>query len=566
MQKTDIFVANLFLLPQSVFCMQKPCCFLFLFFTFLIMGQAAVAQDLEEQVIVISKEQKLELPEAARNLEKINVPPREQEITPQQYNFRDLKPGMNPVAIQPKARTMPEEPLDKLYGNYLRIGGGNYAHSYLEAIASQKRSKNTDYGLHLKHNAFGSGPVDNSGQSHNSLRAWGSQDRKKSIIGGQAYYQRERYNFYGYDQERFTDIDEDSIKQIFNQFGVALKLASNDDRSNLAYKTGLTYDYIGSELENSENSVGLNGMARYELSKDRHINADAELVYANFSDSANSIGRTLVQLTGTYELTFEKFKANLGGRVAVDNDTINSSGFHLYPVARVEYYLVPEKFTLLAGVDGRMQPRTYRSFVNENPFLVASPLLAHTNQKLNLYAGIAGTVTSGLTAKLKVASLQYENLPLYVNDFVDSSRFNVGYDTARVSVLESTLELAYQKSKVFQSGLSVTLSNYSMGAAEKPWHLPTFTAEIWGRYVHREKIGVGISIHHLSGIEALNPNTLEAEALDAITDVDLMLDYRFSKRISAFIEIDNILSQELPRYLYYPSRGLAVTGGVSFAF
>ena len=545
--------------------MQKRYCFLILLFA-LLSGRTTVAQDLEEQVIVVDKERKLELPEAARNLEKINVPPREQEITPQQYSFRDLRPGMNPVVIQPKARTMPEEPLDKLYGNYLRVGGGNYAHSYVEGIVSQKRSKDTDYGLQLKHNAFGSGPVDNSGQSHNSLRAWGSQDRKKSIIGGQAYYQRERYNFYGYDQERFTDIDEDSIKQIFNQFGVALRLASNDDRSNLTYKTGLTYDYISSELENAESSVGLNINTRYELAKDRHIHADAEIVYANFSDSANSVGRTLAQLTGTYELTFDKFKANLGGRVAVDNDTINSSGFHLYPMARIEYYLVPERFTLLAGIDGRMQPRTYRSFVNENPFLVASPLLAHTNQKLNLYAGVAGTITSGLTGRVKVASIQYENLPLYINGFTDSSRFNIAYDTARVSVFESTLELAYQKSKVFQSGLALTLNNYSMGAAEKPWHLPTFTAEVWGRYVHREKIGVGIKVHHLSGIEALDPNTFEARALDAITDVDLMFDYRFSKRISAFIEIDNILSQELPRYLYYPSRGLAAMGGVSFAF
>jgi len=59
---------------------------------------------------------------------------------------------------------------------------------------------------------------------------------------------------------------------------------------------------------------------------------------------------------------------------------------------------------------------------------------------------------------------------------------------------------------------------------------------------------------------------LKTIALDPALDLNAKVDYFLSKKISAFLKFNNLLSSNYQLYLYYPVRGFQVMGGVSWSF
>ena len=54
--------------------------------------------------------------------------------------------------------------------------------------------------------------------------------------------------------------------------------------------------------------------------------------------------------------------------------------------------------------------------------------------------------------------------------------------------------------------------------------------------------------------------------LGFILDINLGIEYKYTKRISAFLQFNNIASQQYYRWSDYPVLGLQVMGGVTFKF
>ena len=57
-----------------------------------------------------------------------------------------------------------------------------------------------------------------------------------------------------------------------------------------------------------------------------------------------------------------------------------------------------------------------------------------------------------------------------------------------------------------------------------------------------------------------------AKSLGFIADVNLGLEYRYNKRISAFLQLNNLASQRYMRWYNYPVQIFQVMGGVTFRF
>jgi outer membrane receptor protein involved in Fe transport len=54
--------------------------------------------------------------------------------------------------------------------------------------------------------------------------------------------------------------------------------------------------------------------------------------------------------------------------------------------------------------------------------------------------------------------------------------------------------------------------------------------------------------------------------LDPAFDLNVKTRYFISKQFSAFVALNNILSNKYPLYLGYPARGFQVLAGVSWSF
>ena len=61
-------------------------------------------------------------------------------------------------------------------------------------------------------------------------------------------------------------------------------------------------------------------------------------------------------------------------------------------------------------------------------------------------------------------------------------------------------------------------------------------------------------------------NNQLAKKLGFIADANLGVEYRYNKRISAFVNVNNLAAQRYKRWYNYPVQGLQVMGGVTFRF
>jgi hypothetical protein len=522
--------------------------------------------EIRDAEVIIEKNRNIELPEANRNFEKISIPVKQGTTQPQQYNYNPYKATLEPIMPKVRALVMKQDPLKKLYSNYIEAGLGNYGTTYLQGLYNSKREENYSYGVQLKHLASARGPVDgtNSGTSENLANIYGNYFSKHVIAGGSLGYQRDRYSFYGYDRS-IEKPSKDSIMQVFQTFKVRATLENANKKSPFHYNTGIGYSIFTDRFDAREDEFSFDLNSKYSLKSGSAIILNADIALTERSDSAKQ-NRNFVAVRPAYVHQQDNFVVTAGANIAYENDSVaNSNNIHIYPNINVDFGILPERVTAYAGVTGDMQKNTLRSFAQGNPFLAPDVKLLHTNKMLELYGGIKGNIANKVVYNTRLAFQNFRNMPFFINSLPDSSKFVITYDNGTTTVLNFLGEVSYQHAETFRIGLSSEFFNYNVSNLQKPWHRPAFKGGLITSYNLRNKIFFHNNIYYNSSIFALNPNTKEAVKLDGILDWNFKVDYSFSERISAFVSLDNILSQKNPRYLYYPTRGRMIMLGATFS-
>jgi hypothetical protein len=341
-----------------------------------------------------------------------------------------------------------------------------------------------------------------------------------------------------------------------------------NSNSKLFYDAGLKFSYLANKDNASEIETELfaNGIAN--IPSDRAINYQVGFSQSTYTDSV-SINRSFFFIRPSYNLKFDNLNIELGFHFNYENDTIfNSKNVHIYPNAKVSYQVMPERIWAYAGIDGAMQKNTWRSYMRENLFLDRAVNLAHTNKTLDLFGGIRGNATDKLNFDTRVSYQNYKNLPFYVNNPFDQSRFWVVYDSSVTTVMNLHGEMSYNASEVFRLGVKLDYFNYSVGSALKtPFHRPDFVSSIFATYNISNKLLLKSDIYYISGLKANDISGMQPFVkLKDIVDINLRADYLFSKNFSSFINVMNLTSASYQRYQYYGSRRINVLAGVTYTF
>ncbi|MCI5056542.1 MAG: hypothetical protein MRY83_10565, partial [Flavobacteriales bacterium] len=64
----------------------------------------------------------------------------------------------------------------------------------------------------------------------------------------------------------------------------------------------------------------------------------------------------------------------------------------------------------------------------------------------------------------------------------------------------------------------------------------------------------------------IETNTFETQTIKGFTDVVLGAEYRYTHRLSAFIDFHNILGVNYQMWSNYPAQRLVLIGGISYSF
>ncbi|MES2628950.1 MAG: hypothetical protein V4616_08275 [Bacteroidota bacterium] len=471
------------------------------------------------------------------------------------------------------------EPLTRLYRVYARAGVGMYTSPIGDLYINSLRSRKGGYGISYNHYSSAGGVknvLSNGAFSTNKAQLWGKTFVGKNGLSGNFNYQRDVNHFYGYNPDRAVLVGEnalsmDSIRQQFQYLGGGVKFESyNDDLTKLNHSEEVSYygfskDGAGNE-QNIKANLGFTKMVNKEL-----LGLKLGLDNNTFKtgDSANtSYTNTIFNFSPQISTNGEKYKLKLG--LAVVGQFDSTSKFYFFPDAEFSYYLVDNVLMPYAGLGGGVNRNSYRSSFMKNPFLVDAPDLRNTVEKFRVYIGLRGNFSAGSSFNLQVAQSSLSNMQLFVNDTAGlQNTFQAVYDNSAVTSI--TGEVSFHQSQKFQLTIRGEYFSYNMATEQRALNLPNAKGTVTGKYNVMDKLYVTadffVQSNRFARIQSLtDPSGYELVNIDKVIDLNLGFEYRYTKRLSAFINFNNLASQKYQRYYGYRVQPINVFGGLTFAF
>jgi outer membrane receptor protein involved in Fe transport len=106
------------------------------------------------------------------------------------------------------------------------------------------------------------------------------------------------------------------------------------------------------------------------------------------------------------------------------------------------------------------------------------------------------------------------------------------------------------------------------------WHMPELEISLGAQYDLREKIILKADVFYLGERYAQKSYSItlpvyvepHAVKLPAIYDFNIGIEYRYTQRLSAFVNINNITSYRYQKWYQYPNQRLNILGGLTYSF
>jgi len=522
--------------------------------------------ELENVEIEIIRERQIVLPRSNRNFEK--VPPRPAEpIEPEiSYEFKNLNFTVPDYRSNVRPLRLKQEDISKIYGNYVSAGLGNYSSAYLDGWFNTKRDKGRSLGAHLYHRSFGKGPVDdkNSANTNTELKAFGSVYTNSITSGGYFAYENRGGHFYGYTPGLETK--RDTIRQSYNTFSIGGSVG-NTKPGDFNFNLNGNFSYLSDHFEAAESELGLRFLSDFATSEKSKLMIAADyFLIARKDVFIDAKPRHLFRASPSFRFTaVDNLALTLGATAVLENDSIRSKSFHIYPNLKAEYSL-SKNVSAYSSLSGDIDKVTLHSLSSDNFWVDANINVFHTNKTLEFIAGLKGKLGRKLGFDLGVAAANFKDLYFFQNAATDRSKFDVVYDVGDVQRVNLFGEVGLNKDEVIRLSLRGDYFGYSTDLQAEAWHRPTYRFNLNSAFNVYQKLMLNVGLVGQGGMKAFNQEISQVVELKTGIDLNVKVDYKVSKQVSAFAKLENILSNDYPVYLNYPVRGFQVLGGLSWSF
>lgn len=513
----------------------------------------------------------------------------EYPLLPLKYETTTEVEQIHPASIKMK------EKLPQLYNTYIKLGIGSELMPLGEVYYNNNRSRKYIYGLHVKHlSSFGNiKEYSNAQFDRTKAMIYGGINEKRYSLLGQVHYNNQGLHYYGISDS--LNLDRDSIAQRYSDFGISGTYSSfKKDSANINYSVGLKYNNYSSKkpLDNNlsdwrarENFFGVNSRAFYKQGKEVY-SLDLNVNYNGYKygvldttstglDSGLVLNNTVINLKPmiTTFLFGDRFKANIG--VDLTLDVHNKTKFYIYPLAEVKYSMFNDIFIPYVGIRGGLKQNTFKGLTQTNEFILPNVALRNEKTPIDFYGGIKGTLSKNISFNAGISFANVKDKALFVTDTTHSigNKFDVIYDTMNVTTIEASI--SYQMKEKIKVDAIGRYYSYSPLNNSYAWNLPQFQFIIRGEYNLYDKFLFTLDFNLEQGRKALalTPDTdvtiengQRIKDLKFVTDINLGVEYRYTKRLSAFIQFNNLASQRYYRWYNSPVQAFQVLGGITFRF
>ena len=546
-------------------------------------AQTSARGGLQDQVFVIQKDREIRLPKQIRSFEKMPALPQPKALGTLSFPVMPFFLPVPASEIQAKPATKEwNVPKLDLYPGWVRVGYGNFLSPLIEGRYLSTQSADLQYATKFHHQSFGKGPVslmeEESKESHTELTGDVSYFLYESELYSSLEVKRDAYTYYGQDlgftippNVDFAGPYYDLNKQV--KGNLKLGIRDLDKVGRIGYAGEVVLAGFRDSYAAREQELGFVGEGEFRPSKEIMANLGLSYFTTATEDLRYDLNRNYFSLRPEGQYTFGDFKFRAGVILVSENDSIaeRKPGIRLFPVLKSTYQ-VSEKLQVNAAISGDVQRNTYRSFVQENPFLGASDQLLNTVTKLSFAAGVAGIVSDKLVYRAGIDLRRQSNLHFFVNSYADTARFELVYDQeATVFQFNSNVELSLTEK--YTLATLFDFFHYNLSDQQVAWHRPTWILQLNNRYSPFKKLNLQANLQVMGSLQArgfgvieTKPVRAEVVKLPALVDLHLKIDYAVNPRLSIFVEGNNLLNRSNTRWLNYPVRGIQGVGGLSFKF
>ncbi|MBZ5855727.1 TonB-dependent receptor [Flavihumibacter profundi] len=477
---------------------------------------------------------------------------------PQQQVNLPFQPGsLRPVALQSDSL------LPWNNSHYLKVGIGNIHIPYIQGALSGGNGTTSFLNAYGEfYAAKGKLPYQKNNLADIQLRGTFKLGPDHEL-SGKVGFKGEDYFLYGYKPDTL-DFSKDQLKQRFETVdGFFSFRNTNPSEYGFSYTPNLkisTFSGKNDDRNAREENFVFNLPMQKTFGKMFGFNLGftADVTRFNPYDKA-TVKNTLLLLTPSLLLKTPNAFIQTGIIPSWDNKE-----FKMLPNILAEMTTNDQRFTLQAGWIGYYDKASYQRFAGINPWLAEpSQLLNQRNREV--YVGFKGSLANHFTYSAKAAYFKQHNANLFVNDTIDGKTFETVY-SPNLEILQLHGELGYMLGEELSFKGGITYNNFTkIDGQTRAWGLLPFELNGSLRWKILKDLSFTADLYVWDGA-AYRTKAGEARKGDGAFDLNAGLQFKVTKSLDLWFQMNNIFNSKYERWNQYQVYGINVLGGVVFRF
>ncbi|MCX6257211.1 MAG: hypothetical protein NTW49_04840 [Bacteroidia bacterium] len=503
-----------------------------------------------------------------------------------EYKIHSVQSGTSyqPEPVNPAK--MLTEPLPHLYGNYLRLGIGTQLDPLAEVYISNLWSRKNSWGVYFKHFSA-NGKTTYNGLSYypwfseEKAKVFGKEFFAKSTLSASLEFISNKYYYYGYNPA-FDTLAKNNMKyQVYTSLALNTSYCSNymtDDRLN--YRFDIDYHYFQNKDKQHENMFALTA----NLDEKYHgyrLGMDAKFSYYQLAYvDVNSNNFSLIEINPYARQSGENWENKLGFKIVTKTRPFpDETDTHFYPDLNFQYTIADKILISYFSFTGNLDMNNFERQVTLNPYIGGIELNPDPTNYMKVFnAGLRGNISKFFSYDVSGSYSEISNYLFFQNDVL-LPEYGLPYYAIDILPIYDNLDvwnasgrITYDNSKLSVC-LKMDFNSYSnLEVLDRPLYMPENEASIDFGYNLRDKINFYADIFYIgkrysSDIIILGPtDNAEYHSLSEIIDFNMGIEYRYTKKMSAFLKLNNFTNQKYQLWANYPCWGFNALAGVTYSF
>ncbi len=472
--------------------------------------------------------------------------------TPQQslfYTYSSLP--LRPLALGKDSVILP-------FANYVKAGFGNLSTVSIDAGFGGLKGANYETGIQL-HHLSQKGPIDNQKTASSGILAEGTYHEGKHDWHASLNYDRNQFGYYGYDHNLYEYKQRDSTTQVFNLFRIGIDMQPGKGAyGKIGYHPAISFSSYSDTHDASETTFGVNAPFYYNLDSIQ-FELGVSGIFTQYRVSPLiAEDNSVIQINPGMKFSQNGFS----GHVYIRPTFGKNSTAYLLPDLKASFKVPNSQFVVYAGYQAQLRRNTYEQLSTYNPYMFNMYNVTQTRTD-EIFGGFQTNVGQHINFGARVSWWSYNHLPLFLNDTLDQRQFYVVHD--KVNAISFQANLRYQVNTTFSIGFNALVNGFTPANEKEAWHEPgvRFNADFILRPIQQLTITGYMGI--VNGIKAYNiyDQTVNTRG---VFDMGAGVEYNIIPRVSAFIQLNNILNNRYERWLGYDSYGFNIYGGLRVKF